>query len=279
VVRRRVDGRRVALAAVDFGRAVVDLGLVAVLGLAADLALVVVDFALVVDDLVVVGLEVVLGLVELVRGLAAAGFLAVPDVLAEVLTVLRAAVDRRAGLAGAFIMMVSGLAVDMVLAAMVSALAAAVIAFVAVFMAVMAEDIVLADEVALVAAAFIFVAADVTLVAADDTVLAAVAVVIADLPAGRRVLLDEVLLDEVLRGLAVVLRDRDVLRDLAVVLREDLAAVLRAVDAAVRALTPVARVLDLVFGRLAVPPDALRLTDLLRAAVAVLRRTAARFVV
>jgi hypothetical protein len=182
----------------------------------------------------------------------------------------------------------AALAVDMVLAAAVSALAAVVIALVAVFMACIADDMVFADEVALVAAAVIFVAADVTLVAAEDTVLAADAgvaelldaVLRAEvLPADRdAVLRDAVLRDAVLR--ADVLRvDRDaglraeVVRDEVVrevVLRDGLDAVLRVV------VRDDVRLADdaVVRGRLAVP-DALRLADLLRPVLAELRRLAA----
>jgi hypothetical protein len=141
----------------------------------------------------------------------------------------------------------------------------------------MAEDIVLAEVVALVAAAVILLAADVTLVAAEDTFLAA-AIGVAEL------LVEELRRAEVRAREAVLRVDRDaVLRvEREAVLRVEREAGLRAVDEAVPALAIVERVglraLLLVFGRLAVP-DALRLTDLLRAALAELRRLAARVVV
>ncbi|HXW43823.1 MAG TPA: hypothetical protein VEL03_03490 [Streptosporangiaceae bacterium] len=205
-------------------------------------------------------------------------------------------VVRRAGAAA------TGLAVDMVLAAAVSAFAAVVMALVAVFMACIADDMVFADDVALVAAAVILVAADVTLVAAEETVRAAVAGVAELLDVELRLVRAVVLRDlaavlrvdraAVVRGRAVVLRDRDaVLRDReAVVLRDDREAGLRAVEeellpaimaVELRAAAGLAllAVLAVVFGRLAVPRDALRLTDLLRAVLAELRRVAARVVV
>jgi len=188
----------------------------------------------------------------------------------------RVVVERRVAGAAA-----AGLAVDMVLAAAVSAFAAVVMALVAVFMACIAADMVFADVVALVAAAVIFVAADVTLVAAEDTVLAAEAgvVVLLDeerdevLPVVRdEVLRDDVLRDDVLRG--VVLRDE--------VLRVDRDAGVREVDDVVLldGLDAVLRVVRddvddaVVLGRLPVP-DALRLADLLRPVLAELRRLAA----
>jgi hypothetical protein len=201
---------------------------------------------------------------------------------------LRLAVDdfRFAGAFRAVVLAAMGLAVDMDLAATVSAFAAVVMALVAVFMACIADDIVFADDVALVAAAVILVAADVTLVAAEDTVLAAEAGV-------AELRLDEVRRAEVLRiDRAAVLRDREVvLRDRdAAVLRVDREAGFRVVDVVIMApagLAAVLRVvfglallvLGLAFGRLAVPRDALRLTDLLRAVLAELRRVAARVVV
>jgi hypothetical protein len=224
---------------------------------------------------------------------------AVPDVRE------RAVVARRAGAAAV------GLAVDIVLAAAVRAFAAVVMALVAVFIARMAEDIVLADAVALVAAAVILLAADVTLVAAVDTVFAAVAgvaeppraaVVLRPAVVVRRVvlrppvLLAPVLLAPVLR--LVELRVVEPLR--AAVEREpverdavDRDAELRVVrEVVLRADVPLAagfaavlrvardEVLDDleldVDGRLAVPLDALRLTDLLRAVLAEPRRVAAR---
>ena len=196
----------------------------------------------------------------------------------------------------------AGFADCIVLAAAVRAFAAVVIALVAVFIARMADDIVLADAVALVAAAVILLAADVTLVAADDTVLAAVAgvaevrpavvrraaVVRAAVvrPAAARV---PVLLVPVLR-LVVLLRaaverapvERDAV-DRAAEPRVDRAVVLRTgVPAEPAADVPAVPredlELDVDFGRLAVPLDALRLTDLLRAELAELRRVAARVV-
>jgi len=125
------------------------------------------------------------------------------------------AVDVRlaAGRAGA-----AGLAVDMVLAAEVSALAAVVMALVALFIACMAVDMVLAEVLALVAAWVILVAAEVTLVAAEETVRAALAGVADELPERRvveRVVLRRAELP--VPREAVVLRDA-VLRD--VVLRD-----------------------------------------------------------
>ncbi len=204
---------------------------------------------------------------------------------------------RRAGAAAV------GLAADIVLAAAVSALAAVVMALVAVFIACMADDMVLADAVALVAAAVILLAADVTFVAADETVLAATAgVAEVRLVVPRRAVVPltavrvPVLRAPVLRPAvplpaavepAAVERDavdRDaelrVVRD--VVLRADVAAepvadfaaALRvALGEALDDLEP-----DVDCGRLAVPLDALRLTDLLRAVLAGLRRGAARVV-
>jgi hypothetical protein len=177
-----------------------------------------------------------------------------------------------------------GLTADMVFAAAVSALAAVDMALVAVFIARMADDIVLADAVALVAAAVILVAAVFTLVAADETFLAAVAGV------------DELRLAVLLRAalprveraaLKRVAEERDAV-DRDAVLRVDRDAELRAAGrgAELRADVAVVRrlvlglamddlVLDADFGRLAVPLDALRLTDL-RAVLAELRRVAAR---
>jgi hypothetical protein len=214
-----------------------------------------------------------------------------PAVVRVAVVVRDVAVVRLAGAAAA------GFADDIVLAAAVRAFAAVVMALVAVSIARMADDIVLADAFALVAAAVILLAADVTLVAADETVLAATAGV-ADvrLAAVRRAVVARpavarvpVVLVPVLR-LVVLLRaaverapverdavdrDADPRADRAVVLRADVpaepvpdfAAVLREVLE-----------LDVVFGRLAVPLDALRLTDLLRAVLAELRRVAARVV-
>jgi len=204
----------------------------------------------------------------------------------------------------------AGFAVCIVLAAAVRAFAAVVIALVAVFIARMADDIVLAEAVALVAAAVILLAADVTLVAADETVFAAVAGV-ADVPlavvrrtvvrAAVRVLVlrapvlrvpvlrlaevRPVVLRPVARRAAVereeverdaVDRDAELRVGLEVVLRVEAPAA----DLVVR--VPLAEALDDleldVDGRLAVPFDALRLTDLLRAELAEPRRVAARVV-
>ena len=184
-------------------------------------------------------------------------------------------VARRAGAAGVTF------AVDIFLAASVRAFAAVIMALVAVFIDCMADDIVFADAVALVAADVILVAADVTLVAADDTFLAAVAGVAAPRLAVPRL--------AVVRRAVVVRRaavereavDREVdlpvdreavLRADGVVDRADL-VVLRDLDAALDDLE-----LELGCDRLAVPLDALRLTDLLRAVLAGLRRAAARVV-
>jgi hypothetical protein len=176
---------------------------------------------------------------------------------------------------------------DIVLAAALRAFAAVDIDLVAVFIARIAVDMVFADAVALVAAAVILLAAEFTLVAADDTPRAAVAGVV--------VLRDELRVDrdEVDRDAdGRVAADRVVPRDDAarddverVLLRDDRDALLRlAVDPlragralAVRDVLVLLAVL--VRGRLAVPPDALRLADLLRAVLAELRRVAARDVV
>jgi hypothetical protein len=175
----------------------------------------------------------------------------------------------------------AGLADDIVLAAAVSAFAAVIMALVAVFIDFMAVDIVCADAVALLAAAVILVAADVTLVAAEDTFFAAVAGLaelrVVPLAVVRRVAPDReaVERDAVDRD-AVVRVDREaVLRlvGLAAVLLAGFAALLRTV------LGLALDVLELELdGRLAVPLDALRLTDLLRAVLAELRRVAARVV-
>jgi hypothetical protein len=215
----------------------------------------------------------------------------------------RRAAGRRAGDAAA------GFADCMVLAAVMSAFAAVVIALVAVFIDCIADDIVRADAVALVAAIVILLAAEVTLVAAEETPLAAVAGVVAlrldallrvvvlrlvpprlavlRLPMLRLAVLrrapverDAVERDAVAREAvdrdAVLRVDRDaVLRGvLAVVPRADFAALLRlADDEADDVPEP-----GVDFDRLAVPRDALRLTGLLRAELAELRRVAARVV-
>jgi hypothetical protein len=186
----------------------------------------------------------------------------------------------------------AALTVDMVFAAAVSAFAAVDIDFVAVLIARMAFDMVRAEAVALVAAAFILVAADVTFVAADDTVLAAVAGVVPlrdvvvrdvvrverDAAAGREAV------ERDADDRELVPRERDVLeRD--VVPRDDRDALLRLADVlellrgrAVVLRDALVLVPALAAGRLAAPPAALRLTDLLRA-VPVVRRDPARVVV
>jgi hypothetical protein len=147
-------------------------------GLAADVLGLLVAFGLLALGFVALGLLTLgllaLGLLALGRAvfvLAADRCLAVAGALRPVrlAEAVEDAVLDLFALAGA----AAGLAVDMVLAAAVSALDAALIAFVAVFIAARALDMVLADAVALVAADVIFVAAEVTLAAADDTVLAA----------------------------------------------------------------------------------------------------------
>src|SRR5215469_1592175 len=192
----------------------------------------------------------------------------VRDVVRDVVRGL-AVVDRRA------VVTATGFADCMVLAAVISALAAEVITL---------------------------VAADVTFVAADDTPLAAVAGVVALL---RLVVLRRAVVLRVvpvrlgmLRLPAAVLRrvvvERDAVGREAVdrdaVLRVDREAVLRVVvrDAVVRGLAVVLRLADGIpddvlepdmdDDRLAVPRDALRLTGLLRAELAELRRVAARVV-
>jgi hypothetical protein len=230
-----------------------------------------------VDRAVVLDLDVVRGLVVLDR-------------------VVDRVVDRRAGVAAV------GFADCIVLAAVMRALAAVVIAFVAVFIDCIADDIVRAEAVAFVAAAVILVAADVTLVAADDTPLAAVAgVAVLRLDVLRRVVMLRAVpvRAAVLRLPVAVLRRAVVERDAVgreavdrvAVLRVDRDAALRVVerDAALRA--GVATLLRLADGivvadlepdvdedRLAVPRDALRVTGLLRAELAGLRRVAARVV-
>jgi hypothetical protein len=200
---------------------------------------------------------------------------AVPEVADLVDVVARLVVARRAGAAA-----VVTFAADIFFAASVRAFAACIMALVAVFIDCMADDIVFADAVALVAADVILVAADVTLVAADDTFLAAVAGVAAPRLAVVRL---AVVRRAVVRRAAVerdaVDRDVDlpvdreaVLRVDGVVDRADL-VVLRDLDAALDDLE-----LELGCDRLAVPLDALRLTDLLRAVLAGLRRAAARVV-
>jgi hypothetical protein len=223
---------------------------------------------------------------------------------------LERAVDRRTGDRRAGDAAAAGFADCMVLAAVISAFAAVVIALVAVFIDCIADDIVRADAVALVAAVVILLAAEVTLVAAEETPLAAVAGVVA-------LRLDALLRVAVLRlvpprlavlrlpalRLAVLRRvpvDRDAVERDAVereavdrdaVLRFDRDAVLRGVLAAVPRAGFAALLRRLAdddaedvpepgvdFDRLAVPRDALRLTGLLRAELAELRRVAARVV-
>jgi hypothetical protein len=289
LVLRRTDGRADFIVAVrgretrDFGLAVEDFGL-------AEVALAVLAEREV--ERTVVRFAAVRGL--LTRGLAEEDFgFAVEGfglaVVVRAADARRAVEDRRAVdalravEARLTVVAATGLADCMVLAAAVRAFAAVAMDLVAVFIDRMADDIVLADVLALVAAAVILLAAVVTLVAAEDTFLAAVAG-FAELLAEalRRVERDAVLRverDAVPRvERAAVLRDRDV------VLRLDRLAGLRVVDEAVPALLAAAlRVLlgfalARDFGRLAVP-DALRLTDLLRAVLAELRRLAARVVV
>jgi hypothetical protein len=264
---RRAAGRdRAAVARGRRDEVDLEVELVGVSGFAAPAA--------VVRDLVAV--------VRVARGVVVAAALRLVVVLVVVLAVAAA---RRAGAAaGAF-------AVDIFLAASVRALAAAIIALVAVFIDCMADDIVFADAVAFVAAVVIFVAADVTLVAADDTFLAATAGVAEPAPAVVRRAVVRVAVPRVVVVRPAVLRraavergavDRDAeLRvdretvPLAVgaVDRADLVVVLRDLDVALDDLE-----LELGCDRLAVPLDALRLTDLLRAVLAGLRRAAARVV-
>jgi len=244
-----------------------------------------------------------LGRVDVDLGLAAGLRPAVARAVVDRVAVDRPAVDRPAAvgrdvavvrLAGAA---AAGFADDIVLAAAVRAFAAVVMALVAVFIARMADDIVLADAFALVAAAVILLAADVTLVAADETVLAATAgVAELRLAAVRRAVVARpavarvpVVLVPVLR-LVVLLRavverapvERDAV-DRDADPRVDRAVVLRA-DVPVEPVADLAAVLredlelDVDCGRLAVPLDALRLTDLLRAVLAEPRRVAARVV-
>ena len=282
---RRTDGRADFGVAVrgretrDFGLAVEDFGL-------AEVALAAVEALAVLVERTVVRFAAVRGL--LTRGLAEEAFgradeafgFAVVDRLTvalravEALRVagLRAVEDAlRAVEARLTVVAATGLAVCIVLAAAVRALAAVAMALVAVFIDRMADDIVLADVVALVAAAVILVAADVTLVAAEVMFLAAAI--------GLAELREEVRRDAALR----VERDAMVRVERAAVLRVDRDAGLRVVDEAVPALAAMVRVLFglarmvLAFGRAV--PDALRLTDLLRAVLAELRRVAARVVV
>jgi hypothetical protein len=282
LVDRRVDGRAdfgVAVRGrdtVDFGFEVDDFGLAVVALAATVLELVVRDLAAA-DRLRVEAVDRLR--VEAVRGLdvEAFGLAAALDLLAV------------RGFAAARLIVVpaAGLADCMVLAAAVSAFAAVDMALVAVFIARMAEDIVLAEVVALVAAAVIFVAAVFTLVAAEDTLRAADAGVIELLDAVLRVERADVLRVE-REAVLLVERAAPLRVDREAVLRLDREAGFRVVDEAIPAgLAAVLRValdfallvvLALDFGRLAVP-DALRLTDLLRAVLAELRRVAARVVV
>jgi hypothetical protein len=211
------------------------------------------------------------GLVELFRVVPEVDLFAAGLRAAVVRDVVVRDVARRAGAAAVAVTF----AVDIFFAASVRALAACIMALVAVFIDCMADDIVFADAVALVAADVILVAADVTLVAADDTFLAAVAGVAAPrlavprLAVVRRAVVERGAVDRVV-DLPV---DREaVLRADGVVDRVDL-VVLRDLDAALDDLE-----LELGCDRLAVPLDALRLTDLLRAVLAGLRRAAARVV-
>jgi len=221
-------------------------------------------------------------------GLAERAFGFVVDALGLAVLGLSVVLARDAGFglaAGRRVAVAAGLADDMVLAAVVSAFAAVAIDLVAVFMDRIAADMVRADEDALVAAAVILLAADVTLVAAEDTFFAAIV--------GDAALLDEVLRmerDAMLRverdAMLRVERAAGLRVERAAVLRVDRVAGLRVLDAVPAGLAVTLRVvflavlmvLALVFGRLAVP-DALRLTDLLRAVLAELRRLAARVLV
>jgi len=266
----------------DFGLAVVALGLAAVFAVVLRLVL----DAAVMDDPAALGFAADLGRADEARGLAA-------GLAVRLAAVRRFAADRDLVLPVA----TSGLAEDIVLAAAVSAFAAVDIALVAVFIDFMADDMVLADAFALVAAAVILLAAEVTLLAADDTVLAAAAgVAELRLPAVLRVDRDAVERaaeerdplerdpferDAVERDAAD--RDAELRVGREAVLRVAVFVAVPRVDvAAVLRLTPGLALdvleLDVVFGRLAVPLDALRLTDLLRAVLAELRRLAARVV-
>jgi hypothetical protein len=272
----RLEVGRADLVALPLALAVVDLD-------AADL--VVPD--LVVPDLVVPDLDVV----DLVDGDV---FRAVPLVLdVRLAPVDDLVVDRDDDVLALVVPLervalgVATFMADIVFAAALRAFAAVDIDLVAVFMARIAFDMVLADAVALVAAAVILPAAEFTLVAADDTPRAAVAgvVVLRDVlrvdrdavdrdadgrdAADRAVLRDEAARDDVERAL---------LRDVRAALLRLAVDPLRAGRAlAVRDVLVLLAVL--VLGRLAVPPDALRLADLLRAVLAELRRVAARDVV
>jgi hypothetical protein len=232
-------------------------------------------------------------LVELFRAAVAREPEAAVDAVLRLVVVLEVAATLRTGAAAA------GFAADIFLAASVRALAAVIMALVAVFIDCMADDIVFADAVALVAADVILVAADVTLVAADETFLAAVADV-AELPLAmlrRAVLRPAVLRLAVLRpavprraAVERVAVERDAVdRDAEPpVDREAVPRAVGVVDEPRADLVVVPRVvlddalddleLELGCDRLAVPLDALRLTDLLRAVLAGLRRVAARVV-
>jgi hypothetical protein len=310
LVDRRTAGRD--FGDVDFGRDMVDFGFAVVaLGLAVVLALTVRGLA------AALGLAVVRALDAVVRGLAGA-FLAATGLAAADMVVIAGlaavrglltrglvALDEEArlvagrdaeafglaaglrlaagrGLAGfraVLVLDMAGIfADDMVLDAAISIFAAVDIALVAVFIAVIADDIVLADVDALVAAAVIFVAAMLTLVAADDTFLAA-AIGVAELRAEllrteRAALVRRAVERDAVDRDAVLRVDRDAVVFLAAELRAGFAAELLAV----LGLAAELRTVDLDFGRLAVPLDALRLTDLLRAVLAELRRLAARVV-
>jgi hypothetical protein len=171
----------------------------------------------------------------------------------------------------------AGLADDIVFAAAVSAFAAVIMALVAVFIDFIADDIVWADAVALVAAAVILVAADVTLVAAEDTPRAAVAGV-AELRIARLVvLLGAVPVRDAVDRDAVLRVDRDPALRVVVLAAVPVAAFAELLRPALD-VVPDDLEVELDLGRLAVPLDALRLTDLLRAVLAELRRVAARVV-
>jgi hypothetical protein len=309
LVLRRTDGRADFIVAVrgretrDFGLAVEDFGLAAV-ALAVVVRLAVVRFAVVrlaaVPDLAVladrevertvVRFAAVRGLLTLGLAEADFGFAVEAFGFAVVLRAtdaLRAVEDRRAVdalravEARLTVVAATGLTDCMVLAAAIRALAAVAMALVAVFIDRMADDIVMAEVLALVAAAVILLAAVVTLVAAEDTFLAAVAgvamLLVEAVRRGERAAVLRVERDVMVRvERAAVLRDRDAVLRLAGLRVVDEAVVPAFLAAMLRVLLGFALARD--FGRLAVP-DALRLTDLLRAVLAELRRLAARVVV
>jgi hypothetical protein len=304
LVDRRTAGRDLGEAVlgrdkVDFGLAVAAFGFALVLAELFGLAVVRALDAVVRGLAAALGLAVVRALDAVVRGLAVAIGISMPGSVALGLDadlelgrdadVLGLAGDLRlaAGLDAEAVLLVlatAGIFADcMFLAADMSAFAAVDMALLAVFIDVIADDIAFAEAVALVAAAVILVAADETLVAADETFLAAV-MGVAELRLA--VLLRAALLRTERPALVRRAVGRDAV-DRDAVLRVDrvavlFAAVLRAGFAAVlRAALGLAlelRLVDVDIGRLAVPLDALRLTDLLRAVLAELRRVAARVV-